>query len=180
MIETSRLLLRRFEPADAPALRAYRSDPEIARYQAWPSPLSAEDAAEAVRKYSEADPEQPGWFQYAVELKADRSLVGDLGVNLDENLMQAELGGTLTPALHGQGYAIEALHGILGHLFCRGLHHVRAECDARNTASARLLERAGFDLEGRSTESLWQRGEWSDCLLFGLLARNWKPQSVAS
>ncbi|MFZ3551719.1 GNAT family N-acetyltransferase [Streptomyces sp. 4.24] len=180
MIETPRLLLRRFEPGDAPALSVYRSEPEIARYQAWPSPLSADEADAAVRDYSKADPEQPGWFQYAIELKADRSLAGDLGINLHDNQMQAELGVTLAPAFHGKGYALEALHGILGHLFDRGLHHVRATCDARNTASARLLERTGFELEGCSTGSLWQRGEWTDLLLFGLLARNWKPQNFTS
>ncbi|MFF1414763.1 GNAT family N-acetyltransferase [Streptomyces sp. NPDC058289] len=110
----------------------------------------------------------------------DRSLAGDLGVNLDENRMQAELGGTLAPALHSNGYALEAVHGVLGHLFDRGLHHVRAACDARNSASVRLLERAGFAFEGRSAESLWQRGEWTDLFLFGLLARNWKPQNFTS
>lgn len=180
MIETPRLLLRRFELKDAVALAAYRSNPEIARYQAWPSPLSAEEADAAVRDYSKADPEEPGWFQYAIELRADQSLAGDLGINLHHNRMQAELGVTLAPALHGKGYALEALHGILGHLFDRGLHHVKATCDTRNAASARLLERAGFDLEGRSTGSLWLRGEWTDSLLFGLRARNWKPQNFPS
>ncbi|MEU6965468.1 GNAT family N-acetyltransferase [Streptomyces chrestomyceticus] len=43
---------------------------------------------------------------------------------------------TLAPALHGQGYATEAVRAALGHLFRRGLHRVSAECDARNTPRA--------------------------------------------
>ncbi|MFZ3475919.1 GNAT family N-acetyltransferase [Streptomyces sp. 4.24] len=177
MIETPRLLLRLFRPDDALALAAYRSDPAIARYQAWPSPLTAEEAAQTVRGYIEADPEQPGWFQYAIELKADRGLAGDLGVNLDENLLQAELGMTLAPALHGNGYAAEALDGILGHLFGKGLHHVTAGCDPRNTAPVRVLERAGFTFEGRSTEPVLVRGEQVDTLRYRLLAGDWKSAS---
>ncbi|MCZ1021074.1 GNAT family N-acetyltransferase [Streptomyces noursei] len=45
----------------------------------------------------------------------------------------------------------EAGSAVLGHLFRWGLHRVSAECNVRNTPSARLLERVGFDLEGRLT-----------------------------
>ncbi|MFC5148908.1 GNAT family N-acetyltransferase [Streptomyces aureoversilis] len=175
-IETTRLILRRFRIQDAAPMAAYRNDPDIARYQAWPSPLTPEAATDQARVYSEQDPEQPGWFQYAIELKVDRSLAGDLGVNLHDNRMQADLGYTLAPALHGQGYAIEAVRAVLGHLFRQGLHRVSAECDTRNTPSARLLERAGFTLEGRRPEFTMNinTGEWTDTLLYGLLARHWR------
>jgi Acetyltransferases, including N-acetylases of ribosomal proteins len=96
--------------------------------------------------------------------------------------MQAELGGTLTPALHGSGYAIEALQAILEHLFNKGLHRVSAECDTRNTPSARLMERAGFQLEGRRPEFTQNinTGEWTDTLLFGLLASRWRKLTARS
>lgn len=94
-IETTRLILRRFRLQDAAPMAAYRNIPHIARYQAWPSPLTPEAAIDQARTYSEQDPEQPGWFQYAIELKADRSLAGDLGVNLHGNRLQADLGYTL-------------------------------------------------------------------------------------
>jgi len=38
--ETDRLVIRRFRPEDAPAFAAYRSDPDVARYQSWTPPLS--------------------------------------------------------------------------------------------------------------------------------------------
>ncbi|MEU1630637.1 GNAT family protein [Streptomyces sp. NPDC020096] len=179
-IETERLVLRRFRIEDAAPMAAYRNDPDIARYQAWPSPLTPEAAIDQSRVYSEQDPERPGWFQYAIELKADRSMVGDLGVNLHDNRLQADLGYTLAPALHCQGYATEAVRAVLGHLFRRGLHRVSAECDARNTPSARLLERVGFDLEGRRPEFTLHinTGEWTDTLLYGLLASRWQKPAA--
>ena len=167
-VRTERLTLRRFTTADAEAFAAYRSDPDIARYQSWDAPLPLAEAVQKVEEFAQGDPAAPGWFQYAVDL--DGVLIGDLGLNLDENLMQAELGFTLASAYQGRGYATEAVRGLLDDVFIeRKLHRVSAECDARNTASARLLERVGFKQEGLRLSNSWFKGEWTDDLLFGLL-----------
>jgi aminoglycoside 6'-N-acetyltransferase len=167
-VGTERLTLRRFTTADAEAFAAYRSDPDIARYQSWDAPLPLSEAVQKVEEFAQGDPAAPGWFQYAVDL--DGVLIGDLGLNLDENLMQAELGFTLASAYQGRGYATEAVRGLLDDVFIeRKLHRVSAECDARNTASARLLERVGFKQEGLRLSNSWFKGEWTDDLLFGLL-----------
>ncbi|TCO22284.1 aminoglycoside 6'-N-acetyltransferase [Kribbella steppae] len=171
-LQTERLGLRRFTTADAQAFAAYRSEPEVARYQSWDAPVSLADALELVEDFGQGDPAVPGWFQYAIDL--DGVLIGDLGLNLHDNLMQAELGFTLSPAYQGNGYATEAVRGLLDHLFIeRDLHRVSAECDARNTASARLLERVGFRQEGLRLSNSWFKGEWTDDLLFGLLRNDY-------
>lgn len=170
LLTTERLVLRRFRPADAETLAAYRSDPAVARYQSWAAPYSLRKARYAVESMAAADPDQPGWFQYAVELTAERAHIGDVGVNLHDNRMQAEIGYTVAPLRQGYGYATEALRAVLEHLFrVRGLHRVSAECDARNVASARLLERTGFRREGLLRQHTWIKGEWTDDLLYGLL-----------
>ncbi|MFF3159850.1 GNAT family N-acetyltransferase [Streptomyces sp. NPDC057910] len=78
-IETPRLRLRRFRPDDAAALAAYRSDPDIARYQIWESPLTLAGAAAVVERYMSQEPDELGWFQYGIELHDRPGLVGDLG-----------------------------------------------------------------------------------------------------
>ena len=167
-VRTERLTLRRFTPADAERFAAYRSDPDVARYQGWDAPVPLTEAAESVERFGQADPEAPGWFQYAVDL--DGVLIGDLGVNLHKNLMQADLGFTFAAEYQGKGYASEAVRGLLEYLFVeRELHRVSAEADARNTASARLLERVGFTREGLRLSNSWFKGEWTDDVLFGLL-----------
>jgi RimJ/RimL family protein N-acetyltransferase len=175
-MRTDRLVIRRFELADAAVLAAYRSDPDVARYQSWSPPVSLADAEELVRwLQEEADPRRPGWYQYAVARCEDGRMVGDVGVRLHENRMQAELGFTLAPAWQGHGYAAEAVGRVLGYLFGDlGLHRVSAECDLRNVRSARLLERLGFHREGLRPEHTWIKGEWTDDLLFGLLAHDWR------
>jgi RimJ/RimL family protein N-acetyltransferase len=174
LIGTERLVLRRFRASDAETLAAYRSDPEVARYQSWTAPVPLEQARVIVAELAAGDPDRPGWFQYAVERTEDRIHIGDVGVDLHENRRQAEIGFTLAPAYQGRGYAGEAVRAVLDHLFqVRGLHKVSAEADARNTASARLLERAGFTREGLRRSHTWIKGEWTDDLLYGLLADEW-------
>ena len=175
-LTTARLVIRRFRPADAEALAAYRSDPVVARYQSWKAPLSTEEATELVRVFQNADPTAPGWFQYAIARRDDDVLIGDIGVNRHENGMQAEIGFTLARAWWGRGYAYEAVSRVLEQLFrVEGLRRVSADADARNEASARLLDRLGFRREGLRRAHTWIKGEWTDDLLFGLLADEWLP-----
>ena len=167
-------MLRRFRAADAGTLAAYRSNPDVARYQSWTAPFPLERARGLVAQFEAANPESPGWFQWAIEHVADRVHIGDVGVSLHENKMQAEIGFTLAPAYQKRGYAAEAVRGMLDHLFRgRGLHKVSAEADARNIASARLLERVGFVREGLLRSQTWIKGEWTDDLIYGLLADEW-------
>jgi aminoglycoside 6'-N-acetyltransferase len=175
-LTTERLVIRRFRLTDADALRAYRSDPAVARYQGWAAPLSTEEAAELVRIFHEGDPAAPGWFQYAIVLRDEDVLIGDIGVNRHENGRQAEIGFTLARAWWGRGYAYEAVSRVLEQLFLvEGLLRVSADADARNEASARLLDRVGFRREGLRRAHTWIKGEWTDDLLFGILADEWPP-----
>ncbi|MDS0134283.1 MULTISPECIES: GNAT family N-acetyltransferase [unclassified Amycolatopsis] len=168
-VVTERLIVRRFEDGDVPAFGAYRSDPEVARYQSWDVPVSPSDAGRLVAEFAAADEGAPGWFQYAVELRDGGGLAGDVGVCVDPNRMQAELGFTIAREHQRRGYATEAAQAVLDRLFGMGIRRVSAECDARNKASARLLDRLGFRPEGHRRRHTWLKGEWTDDLLFGLL-----------
>ncbi|MDQ2585970.1 GNAT family N-acetyltransferase [Saccharothrix yanglingensis] len=173
----TRLVLRSFSAADAPAFAAYRSDPEVARYQGWDAPFSVAQAEEFVREVSALDPAGIGWYQYAVDVGG--TLVGDVGVNLHEDHRQAEIGYTVAREHQRRGYAAEAVGRLVEHLFTdRGLHRVTAECDARNDRSARLLTRLGFRQEGHRVKATWHKGEWTDDLLFALLAEEWRGKNT--
>lgn len=176
ILETARLGLRRFGAGDAAVLAAYRSVPEVARYQGWEAPVRLGTAVRLVRDWAAAAPEEPGWFQYAVELRADRTLVGDIGVKLDESLRLAEIGYTFAPEHQGRGYATEAVGALLRDLFDRrGVHRVSAVCDRRNDRSAALLRRLGFTEEGMLRQAAFYHGEWVDELMFGLLRSDSRP-----
>lgn len=171
---TERLILRRFRASDAAALAAYRSEADVARYQSWDAPFPLDKAQAAVRRFAAGSPAAPGWFQYAVELTAGPALIGDVAVRLHDNRRQAEIGFTLATAYQRRGFATEAVSAVLDRLFrVQGLHRVMGECDARNLRSAALLERLGFTREGLLRQQTYLKGEWTDDLLYGLLAAEW-------
>jgi RimJ/RimL family protein N-acetyltransferase len=179
---SARLVLRRLQPGDVAELVRYRSDPQVARFQGWEAPYPPADAERLVDAMLARHPDTPGeWFQYAVELRSAQGIIGDCGVLTDAGEpRRAEIGFTIAAAHQGRGYATEAVRTLLGYLFgSLGKHRVSAECDARNLASARVLEKAGMRLEGHLRESTWAKGEWTDDLLYAILHREWAAQSWA-
>ena len=160
-VATARLVIRAMTDADAPALAAYRGDPEIARYQGWDLPFTVADADRFVAGLADVRwPVFGGWYQCAIDLGG--AMIGDIGVNRAPDGREAAIGYTLAPEHHGQGYATEAVGAIVDVLFAEGVQRVKATVDPRNGVSARVLERVGFGYEGRDVGSEIVRGELVD------------------
>ncbi|HEY6233849.1 MAG TPA: GNAT family N-acetyltransferase [Candidatus Elarobacter sp.] len=175
-IVTERLVLRALRPGDAEAMFAYRSDPEIMRYQGW-DPESLADVREFIADNADYRAYAPGsWRQFAITLRATGELLGDCGVHVPEDKPeQAEFGITLATPFQGRGYASEALRALLHLVFdTLGKHRAFASVDPRNAPSIALFERAGFRKEAHHVESLWLMGEWVDDVIFAMLAREWR------
>jgi RimJ/RimL family protein N-acetyltransferase len=176
-IETDRLVLVPITPADAEALFAYRSLPEVSRYQTW-EPGSVAGAAAFIEGLADTPFDTPGtWFQLAVRLRDTDELVGDVGVHFLEDGEQVEIGFTLAPAAQGLGLGTEAVTAVLGHLFdALAKHRVTASVDPRNEPSVRLLRRVGMRQEAHFVRSLRFKGEWADDLLFAILESEWSSR----
>ena len=175
-ITTERLLLRDLRNGDAEAMFAYRSDPEIMRYQGY-DPESLNNVREFIASLELEEPYARGtWRQFAITLRVNGTLIGDCGVHVpDDKPEQAEFGITLAAAFQRRGYASEALHALLQLVFeTLGKHRAFASVDPRNAPSIALFERAGFRKEAHFVESLWLMGGWVDDVVFALLAREWR------
>lgn len=166
------VVVRSMTGSDAAALAAYRSDPEVARYQSWEAPYPLADAEALVAAVAGKDPvTADDWVQLAIEV--DGRQVGDVAALVHDEGRQARIGVTLAPDAHGHGYATRALTALIDHLVAHGVHRVVADCDGRNTASARLLERVGMRREAEHRSAAWWKGEWTDELVFAVLADEW-------
>ncbi len=177
MIETARLRLRPFGPADLPAFAAYRADPEVARHQSWDAGYTLADAERFLAEQTGGALGTPGaWVQLAIAGREDDALLGDCACfALPDQPRTAEIGVTLAPASQGRGIAAEALRALIGDLFAtHGMHRVIAQADDRNAAVQRLLERLGLRLEARHVEADWFKGEWTTLRVYAVLAREWE------
>lgn len=143
--ETERLRLRRLRIGDLAAFQAYRADPEVGRWQGW-TPMD-EPAARSFLQEMAASPWCPrgDWMQLAIARRDGDTLLGDMGLYLDDTGHTLDLGFTLARHAQGQGLASEAVRALLPKVFEHTLaQRVRAITDVRNTASVALLQRCGF------------------------------------
>ena len=149
---TERLLLRRSRAEDAEVISAYRSDPEVHRYQGWERTDPRGVRAEIEEMIGRAPGESGGWIQLSVEERESGRLVGDIGLNLaDGEPGVVKVGYTMSPAFQGRGYATEAVGALIGYAFDKlGAEIVRAYASAENIASIRVAEKVGMQLVERS------------------------------
>jgi RimJ/RimL family protein N-acetyltransferase len=179
-IRTERLRLRPYQPGDVDAVYAYERLPETPRYLAHEPMGRAEAETLVTRRIGSSTLGGVGEVvNMVIELAQTGDLVGDC-VLFWCSEGQAEVGYVLHPAHCGHGYATEAVGALLRLAFVDlGLHRVAARCDARNTASARVMERAGLRREAHLVQSELIKGEWTDELIYAILRTEWAARQAS-
>ena len=148
---TRRLLLRRSVPADAEIISAYRSDPDVHRYQGWER-TDPDGIRTEIREMARRAPGQAGgWVQLTVEDRESGSLVGDVGLSpADGEPGVIKIGYTIAPVYQGRGYATEAVGALVAYaLDMLGADVIRAYASADNIPSVRVAEKVGMQLVER-------------------------------
>lgn len=176
-----RLRLRRLRASDAATICAYRSLPEVARFQSWEA-YTLEDAGKLISAQECVVPNTPDtWLQLLLTTLDDGTTIGDCGIHfIAHDGHQVELGITLSPLYQGCGFATEAIACVLGYVFgSLGKHRARANTDAENLASARLFRRLGFRQEAHFVDNVWFKGAWGSEFEFALLKREWKETGLS-
>jgi ribosomal-protein-alanine N-acetyltransferase len=175
-LETERLLLRKMRPDDAEAMFTYASDPEVTRYVLWETHRSIEDSESflgfAAEGYRRGD--FGGW---GVVLKDSGAFVGTCGIDVDyaPEHARAELGYVLSREHWGRGLMPEAARAVIRFGFGRmRLNRLEARCIAENTASARVMEKAGMTYEGTLREREFIKGAYRDMKLYSILRREYR------
>ena len=143
---TERLRLRRSAPEDARAISAYRSDPDVHRFQGWERTDVDAVRAEIEEMVTRTPGEAGGWVQMSVEERATGVLVGDVGLSLvDGEPGVVKVGYTIDPSCQGRGYATEAVRALITYAFdTLDAQVVRMHASANNVASIRVAEKAGL------------------------------------
>ncbi|MFE6647624.1 GNAT family N-acetyltransferase [Nocardioides sp. NPDC057772] len=174
-LRTSRLLLRPFTDADAGPLFALQSDARVLRY--WDSPPWT-DPTRAVRFIARCRQMAEEGSGVRVAIERDSTFLGWCTFNSwNPEFRSTSLGYCLGEEAWGHGFATEAAEALLTWAFdTSDLNRVQAEADTRNAASARVLEKLGFTLEGTLREDCVVNGVVSDSWVFGLLRREWFAQ----
>lgn len=164
------ILLRPWREEDIPALARYADDSRIAANlrDVFPSPYTEADA----RWFVEDCMARDGNDVLFRAITADGEVVGSISVarGADVYRQSGELGYWLAVPFWGQGIMTRAVEQICREAFeSLGLVRISAEVFAHNTASRRVLEKAGFQLEGVLRKSVTKNGRLYDACIYGLL-----------
>lgn len=175
LIETLRLRLRPFAPADAPDVRRLAGVREVAETTARIPHPYPEGAAEAWIATHGAEWTARRQLVLAITPRETGELAGAVGLSLQPEHESGELGYWLGVPYWGHGFATEAAAALVDFAFRRlALHRVQARHFARNRASGRVLLRAGLHREGASPEAMRKDGRFEDLVFYGLLRRQWQ------
>lgn len=147
IVETPRLTLRRPVLEDAAVIfERYARDPEVTRYLTWRPHQTIEQTQEFLRRCCEF------WgrgvaFPWVIVRKGGTGPIGM--IDLRPQGERAEIGYVLARPFWGQGYMSEAAQAVIEWALNQPeIYRVWAVCDVDNTASAKVLEKAGMRREG--------------------------------
>ena len=149
LLETDRLTLRRFTPADADELWALDSDPEVVRYTnaglSGGGPPSRADAVRRLQGFIARYATDGAPAVGAAEDRATGAFLGWFQFPPTESPGEAELGFRLVKAAWGRGMATEGARALVAAGFGNlGVTRVVASALAANTASIHVMENAGL------------------------------------
>ena len=147
ILQTERLILRRFVESDAEAMfQNWASSAENLIYVSWDPHPDVEVTRNSIRNWV-ASYANLHYFKWAICLKEDpEHVIGDISiVEIDENDSYCEIGYVLGKNYWGRGMMTEALKAVLDFCFTQaGFQKVKARYASLNPASGRVMEKAGM------------------------------------
>lgn len=171
---TSRLTLRPYRLDDLDDFHDLHRRVEVARYLPW-EPRSTSSSLAALEKHQCLRFEVDGDGVTLAGIDDEGRLVGEFVLFLRSvEHRGGEVGYVLHPDFWNRGLATEGAGALVDLAFTvLGLRRVIARLDARNVASARVLERLGLRREAHLVQNEWFKGEWGDELDYAVLASEW-------
>jgi RimJ/RimL family protein N-acetyltransferase len=167
-IELGEFCIRSFAVADAESIVKYANDRRVSLNlrDRFPFPYTRAHAAEFLDAALSQRPET----DFAIATRQE--VIGGIGYHRQADVyrLSAELGYWLGQPFWGRGIATAAVRALTERIFATTpLVRLYAHVFAWNTASARVLEKAGYQLEGRMRSSVIKDGQLIDQLMFAIV-----------
>ena len=150
IMQTDRIILRRWHEKDAAILYKYASDPDVGPRAGWPAHKSVEESREVIDRYFSND------ATWAIVLKHIGEPVGCIGFytyqqsNIPIGEEDCEVGYWVAKPYWNQGICTEALRLMIAYcIHVRRFSTIYADYFTGNPASGRVMEKCGFRDTGR-------------------------------
>jgi RimJ/RimL family protein N-acetyltransferase len=174
MSQRTLCLLRPWQSGDEEGLQGQADNRKIWRNlrDSYPQPYTNEDAWNWVSRNM-----YPPYDQRELAIVVDGAVAGGMSFHPREEEFRycLEFGYWLGEDYWGRGIMTEAVRLGVAYAFNTfDIHRIQAWAYAWNPASRRVLEKAGFTLEGCARKEVFKDGAFVDRWLFGLLREEWQ------
>lgn len=181
ILRGSRLILRPVQESDAAAVFTYASNPNVTAHTLFDTHRELTDSLSFVREYTRTyyRDHVPDPMAIVLSKDPDGPLIGTIGCHWDSRQHRVmEIGFTIGEAHWGQGFATEAGHMLIDHVFTvYPVERVQARAMVENLASSRVLEKLGMSHEGTLRHALLVRGRFRDTHMYSILRDEWEANS---
>ncbi|HEY6330738.1 MAG TPA: GNAT family protein [Blastocatellia bacterium] len=167
-IDCGSFVLRRWNIDDKQALIRNANNRNVSRNlrDLFPYPYTDRDAE---RWLAHADADRGVPWLYAIEVDGEAAGGISLETKADVECHSAELGYWLGEPFWGRGVTTAAVRAITGHAFLESeIYRIFAYVFARNTASMRVLEKAGYQREGVLRRGIVKDGVLMDLVMYAM------------
>lgn len=148
IIETKRIILRRFVAEDYPQVLELNSNPQVQKYTGDVLIKTPEEAKETISSVWFKDYEKYGYGRFAVIYKPENKLIGFAGLKYLPSLEETDIGFRILPEYWGIGITSEIAGPIIDYGFNElGLSRIIGTVMPENVASAKVLLKTGLKLE---------------------------------
>lgn len=182
VLETERLRLRRIVASDLAAWAEIWQSAEVRRYLLEFETAPDDSQVWSIMEWTNRIWGQKSGIRWAITLKPNDRMIGSCGFHLYQaQNRRLEIGYELHHNYWRQGIMTEAVAAVLRLCFdCLRVHRVEADVAEGNAASAALLRKLGFVLEGLWRERTFARGSFHSMWQFGLLEPEYRRRAGAS
>ncbi len=172
ILETQRLILRRYKTSDAEAMyRNWASDDEVTKFLTWPTHSNVEITRHLLEEWVEsyANTETYHWA-ITVKDNGDEP-IGDIAVvGIKDKVAVAHIGYCIGKNWWNKGITSEALMAVRDFLFdIVGVNRIEARHDSNNPNSGKVMQKCGMKYEGMLRQSDWNNQGICDACYYGLL-----------
>lgn len=183
-IHTPRLVIRCYQPDDAPLLKQSvdASLDHLLPWMPWADsePQTIDEKVDLLRHFR-ARYDTGEDFVLAIFDREETELLGGTGLHRRAGEGTLEIGYWIAAAHEGHGYVTETAAALTRVAFqCHNVLRVEIRCDPKNTRSAAIPERLGYTLEGVLRSNRIERGKPRDTMLWSMLAGEFDNSPAAA
>lgn len=166
-IKTQRLILRKINSDDMEMIYNFMSDPELTKYEDW-IPHENIDYTQGFISWLTSDYKDSQTYCWGIQL--DEEIIGfTLVANVSE--WNGNIAYYIKREQWSNGYATEVVDAVINFMFSEvGVDRIAAKHSIKNTASGKVLKKAGMRYRGhvKEYEYYTSKSEWHDCDFYAI------------